>query len=229
MRDYAVMHLDRHVATVRGDGSCTVYYPQFMPYNLYLEKADDLSGRMNNLSNFHYWCATRLITMDRKYAKEILNSLGMKQAVTDRERAEIAISYHALCLTDVFWVRELRENVRENEYQVEIGDDGKAVYGNIDHAKRHSEFVREVCSVSRAFQELAVFPQSLGMQAKTDDKRDTEEDQKEDVHKSAIGIRQRKIVGIVDLDVGGRFYAEGVIHEGVYEYAEQSDGKTCFI
>ena len=76
MRDYAVMHLDRHVATVRGDGSCTVYYPQFMPYNLYLEKADDLSGRMNNLSNFHYWCATRLITMDRKYAKEIL-ALGI--------------------------------------------------------------------------------------------------------------------------------------------------------
>lgn len=111
MRDYAVMHLDRHVATVRGDGSCTVYYPQFMPYNLYLEKADDLSGRMNNLSNFHYWCATRLITMDRKYAKEILNSLGMKQAVTDRERAEIAISYHALCLTDVFWVREIGEKV----------------------------------------------------------------------------------------------------------------------
>lgn len=115
MKDYAIMHLERHAATIRGDGACTVYYPQFMPYNLYLEKADDLSGRMNNLNNFHYWCATRLITMDRKYAKEILNSLGMKQAVTDRERAEIAISYHALGLTDVFWVRELREEVRYAE------------------------------------------------------------------------------------------------------------------
>ena len=111
MRNYAVMHLDRHVATIREDGSCTVYYPQFMPYNLYLEKADDLSARMSNLNNFHYWCATRLITMDRKYAKEILNSLGMKQAVTDRDRAEIAVSYHALCLTDVFWVRKLQEKV----------------------------------------------------------------------------------------------------------------------
>ena len=111
MNNYAVMHLDRHVATIREDGSCTVYYPQFMPYNLYLENADDLSVRMSNLGNFHYWCATRLITMDRKFAKEILNSLGMKQAVTDRERAEIAISYHALCLTDVFWVRELREKI----------------------------------------------------------------------------------------------------------------------
>ena len=36
----------------------------------------------------------------------------MKQAVTDQERAGIAVSCHALCLTDVFWIRELREKVR---------------------------------------------------------------------------------------------------------------------
>lgn len=117
MHTYAIMHLDRHVATIRGDGSCTVYFPRFMPYNLYLERAEagDLDARMNNLNNFYYWCATRLLTLDRKYAKEILNSLGMKQAVTDRERAGIAISYHALCLTDVYWVRELREKATYTE------------------------------------------------------------------------------------------------------------------
>ena len=107
------MHLDRHVATIRSDGSCTIYHKRFMPYNLYLEKADetDLQTRINNLNNFYYWAATRLLTLDRKYAKEILNSLGMKQAVTDKDRAEIAISYHALCLTDVYWIRELWESV----------------------------------------------------------------------------------------------------------------------
>lgn len=117
MRSYAIMHLDRRVATIRGDGSCTVYFPRFMPYNLYLERAEagDLDARMNNLGNFYGWCASRVLTLDRKYAKEILNSLGMKQAVTDRERAEISISYHALCLTDVYWVRELRENVTYGE------------------------------------------------------------------------------------------------------------------
>ena len=111
MRSYAIMHRERHVATIRSDGSCTVYFPQFMPYNLYLERAEgnDLNTRIDNLNNFNYWCSTRLLTLDRKYAKEILNSLGMKQAVTDQDRAEIAVSYHALCLTDVFWVRELRE------------------------------------------------------------------------------------------------------------------------
>lgn len=113
VKSYAIMHLERHVATIRSDGSCSVYYPQFMPYNLYLEEetGNDLDIRISNLNNFYYWCATRLLTLDRKYAKEILNSLGFKQAVTDRERAEIAISYHALCLTDVYWVRELREKI----------------------------------------------------------------------------------------------------------------------
>ena len=117
MKSYAIMHLERHVATIRGDGSCTIYYPQFMPYNLCLEEAEgnDLDVQMNNLTNFYYWCATRLLTLDRKYAKEILNSLGFKQAVTDRERAEIAISYHALSLTDVFWIRKLREEIRFQE------------------------------------------------------------------------------------------------------------------
>ncbi|MCR4893353.1 MAG: hypothetical protein K5911_01305 [Eubacteriales bacterium] len=36
----------------------------------------------------------------------------MKQAASDRERAEIAISYHAMCLTDVFWVRGKWEKIR---------------------------------------------------------------------------------------------------------------------
>ena len=111
MKSYAVMHMNRHVATIRGDGSCTVNFPSFMPYNLYLERAEagDMDVRLNNLNNFYAWCASRVLTLDRKYAKEILNSLGLRQAVTDRDRAEIAISYHALCLTDVYWVRELRE------------------------------------------------------------------------------------------------------------------------
>ena len=60
-----------------------------MPYNLYLEEEDDVDTRVNNLMNFNYCCASRVLTLDRKYAKEILNSIGMSQAVTDRERAKI--------------------------------------------------------------------------------------------------------------------------------------------
>ncbi len=100
-----VMHKDRRVARIFENGSCKVYYPSFMPYNLYLEKNDDIDGRVLNLSNFYYWCASRVLTLDRKYAKEILNSIGAIQSVTDKERAMIAISYRAVSLLDVFWVR----------------------------------------------------------------------------------------------------------------------------
>lgn len=50
-----------------------------------------------------------MLTLDRKYAKEILNSAGMPQAVTDRDRAQIALTYRCASLTDVFWVRKKGE------------------------------------------------------------------------------------------------------------------------
>ena len=111
---YTIFHKDRRVAAIREDGTCRIYSRKFLPYNLYLEETgeEDLETRLNNLNNFYYWSSSRILTLDRKYAKEILNSIGAKQAVTDRDRAEIAISYHALSLTDVYWVKYNREHVR---------------------------------------------------------------------------------------------------------------------
>ncbi len=108
---FTIMHKDRKVAAIREDGTCTIYAPSFMPYNLYLETADDLDMRLDNLNNFYYWCSSRVLPPDRRFAKEILNSIGAKQAVTDRDRAAIAISYHGLSLTDVYWIKFNRENV----------------------------------------------------------------------------------------------------------------------
>ena len=108
---FTIMHKDRKVAAIREDGTCTIYAPSFMPYNLYLETTDDLDTRLNNLNNFYYWCSSRVLTLDRRFAKEILNSIGAKQAVTDRDRAAISISYHGLSLTDVYWIKFNRENV----------------------------------------------------------------------------------------------------------------------
>ena len=108
---FAVMHKDRKVAAIREDGTCTIYAPTFMPYNLYLEETGDLDTRLNNLNSFYYWCSSRVIPSGRKYAKEILNSIGARQAATDRDRAMIAISYHGLSLTDVYWIKLNREKV----------------------------------------------------------------------------------------------------------------------
>lgn len=114
MTDYALMHMERHIATVQRDGSCTVYFPRFMPYSLRLEDADaasDPAVRRKNLEQFFFWCSHRPLTLGREGAKDFLASHGLAQAATDRELAEIALCCHGLNLTDVFWIRELGESV----------------------------------------------------------------------------------------------------------------------
>ncbi len=108
---YEIMNMDRRVAKINSSGKCKIYYKSFMPYNLYLEELEDIDTLVNNITNFNYWCATRVLTLDRKYAKEILNSIGMLQAVTDKERAKVALLYRCASLTDVFWVKSEKEKI----------------------------------------------------------------------------------------------------------------------
>ncbi|MCD8120614.1 MAG: hypothetical protein LUE29_14255 [Lachnospiraceae bacterium] len=114
---YEIMHTEEPVARVSTAGEAEIMQEDFMPYDLYLEPEDenDIDIRMNNLENFYHWCASRMLTLDRQYAKAILNSIGASQAVTDRDRANIALSYHCVTLTDVFWVRKQGENARFEE------------------------------------------------------------------------------------------------------------------
>ena len=105
------MHGDRCVAKIDKSGRCKIYFKTFMPYNLYLEEKTDIDTLVNNVTNFNYWCATRVLTLDRQYAKEILNSIGVAQAITDKDRAKIALTYRCASLTDIFWVRHHKEKV----------------------------------------------------------------------------------------------------------------------
>lgn len=110
---YEIMHMEKTVVSVSTTGNVKIINEQFMPYDLYLEEEDanDIDTMVNNLTNFYHWCASRVLTLDRQYAKEILNSIGVTQAVTDKDRANISLSYHCVSLTDVFWVRKQGENV----------------------------------------------------------------------------------------------------------------------
>lgn len=116
---YQIMHKEKPVAEISDLGSALVIDEQFMPYDLYLEREEtdlDIDTRLNNLNNFYHWCASRVLSLDRIYAKEILNSIGAVQAVTDRDRSDIALSYHCVSLTDVFWVRRERSDyLAENQ------------------------------------------------------------------------------------------------------------------
>ena len=88
---YEIMHRESCVAQLSTTGECRVCLEDFMPYDLVLVESDDFDERINNVTNFYYWCASRMLTLDRTYAKEILNSIGASQSVTDRERAQIFI------------------------------------------------------------------------------------------------------------------------------------------
>lgn len=110
---YEIMHMDKTVAAIWSNGKVKIHNSQFLPYDIYLEEDDDndMDVLINNLVNFDHWCASRVLTLDRKYAKELLNSIGVAQATTDKQRAKISLSYHCVSLTDVYWVRQYGEEI----------------------------------------------------------------------------------------------------------------------
>lgn len=109
---YMIMHGERAVAEIDTAGRCSIFEEVFLPYDLYLDDRDaSLDTLVNNISNFYYWCASRVLTLDRQYAKEILNSIGAAQSRTDKARAHIALSYHCLTLTDIYWVKSAGEDI----------------------------------------------------------------------------------------------------------------------
>lgn len=112
---YEIMNRDIKAATVDIHGHCCFYDSRYMPLGLYLEEGTDMDTLVNNITNFYYWCASRVLTLDRKYAKELLGSIGASQARTDRDRAKIALSYHCLTLTDTYWVRQAGEEISFRE------------------------------------------------------------------------------------------------------------------
>lgn len=110
---FEIMHMDRCVAKISSNGKTRILEQNFMPYDLYFDEQDedDIDILINNIVNFNHWCASRVLSLDRKYAKEILNSIGVAQAVTDKDRANISLSYHCVSLTDVYWVRKNGEEI----------------------------------------------------------------------------------------------------------------------
>ena len=109
--EYEIMHADLCVASINTVGRCNVHHPAFMPYGLRLEDGEGFDICIENLDHFHHWCASRILTLDRQNAKAMINSAGMTQAATDRDRARNALKYRCLSMKDVFWIREKGERI----------------------------------------------------------------------------------------------------------------------
>ena len=102
---YHIMHDNKIVAQIDTQGYCHIFSKKFMPYNLYLDETDN--GPLNNLSNFYFWCTSRILPANRQHKDVILKSLNL----ISKKSAQIALLCHCLSLTDVYWVRTSNESI----------------------------------------------------------------------------------------------------------------------
>jgi len=99
---------DQEVCTINtADGSVKIKKPELMPYNLFLQQdTDSIEKRIANLNAFNEWCACRVLSIDRRHAKIILNELHLTQSQAIKDKAEISRNYRAVSLQDAFWLKK---------------------------------------------------------------------------------------------------------------------------
>ena len=112
---YEIMFKERSLCTYDDGNGAVLAGGERLPFGLYLEKSDEFDDRVNNKFNFTSWCSDRIIPMDRKYAREILNFYGFSRKNSIEERAKIGIATRCLSLTDGFWVRKQGEDASWNQ------------------------------------------------------------------------------------------------------------------
>ena len=103
---WTLMAQNREICIITSKGNVKFLDIKLLPKDLYLEQDDnDFDIMFNNRINFEAWCANRILCLDRKYAKEILNAINVKQAKNDSDRARIALLFKCLSIKDFYWVR----------------------------------------------------------------------------------------------------------------------------
>lgn len=109
---YMVMYANEPIFTLnRSNGEVKIFNRTKFPFDIYLEESDDFDDRLNNIQNFNTWCSERMLSLDRKYAKEICNFYGFPQRISDSERAAITIAFRGLTINDCFWIKKIDESI----------------------------------------------------------------------------------------------------------------------
>lgn len=88
-------------------GKWIIYNSGLIPKNLITQvsEEDDLFMHDTITTKWIEWCAGRVLSIDRHYAKKILNVLGLSQSQSPFEKAKISVSYRCVSLCDSYWVR----------------------------------------------------------------------------------------------------------------------------
>ena len=125
--------------------------------------------------------------------------------------------------------RKRREYLGENKDEIEIYEDRKAVQSDIYHTHRHTELIGEIDAVTGASDQRAIASEASAVCKESPKKSERKEDRKKYVHKSAIGVGHRVVLGILDGYLSGIGNAESLIHKCVDKDAEDTDSESCFI
>lgn len=113
---YTVLYLNEPIFNInRSNGEVKIFSSAKIPFDIYLGESDDFDDRLNNIQNFNTWCSERMLSLDRKYAKEIYNYYGFPQRISDSERALITIAFRGVTINDCFWIRKENESVTWEE------------------------------------------------------------------------------------------------------------------
>jgi len=98
------------------DGQSKILNANLMPYNLFLNPAaNSIQERVANNEAFKEWCADRVLSIDRRHAKKILNELRLTQNQSIDDKAKISMSYRAVSLQDSFWLKQHDETITWND------------------------------------------------------------------------------------------------------------------
>lgn len=108
---WVIMFYNEETAIIDNRGKVTILNSKLLPFDIYLEESDDFDSYLNNIVNFWAWCSSRILSLDRTYSKNILNSACLNQCTTDKERARIALLFRCVSLRDNYWVKELDDNI----------------------------------------------------------------------------------------------------------------------
>ena len=119
---YVIMFYDEEVCTIDIEsGAVELYKESLMPFGLYVTCSNEVQDCVNNIANFNSWCSSRLLSSERRYAKEILKTCGVTQIEGDRARAFVALKYSCTSLRDAYWVKNIYNsftwenvNIRKN-------------------------------------------------------------------------------------------------------------------
>lgn len=121
LKNTEVMQFDQRREYIR------VLRPELMPYGLRnaIKEGSDFSIIMNNHNVLYTYLSRRVLGLERKNAKYILNALHLSQDQDDMTKGKIAYQYNNLSMTDAYWFRKGDEryedmDLRKQDFNLEI-------------------------------------------------------------------------------------------------------------